>query len=81
MISDSILANHRYQAVFGPIVRGRSMELGIGNGSAKFMWDTEVEEWACNAEEDVVERSNHIGVSKLHHFILLTLFRKILFLT
>ncbi|XP_051128946.1 putative E3 ubiquitin-protein ligase LIN-1 isoform X2 [Andrographis paniculata] len=48
-----------YQAVFGPSLRGRSMELGNGNGSPEFTWDAEVEERARHgsAEDDVIKKS------------------------
>ncbi|KAK6150203.1 hypothetical protein DH2020_017728 [Rehmannia glutinosa] len=51
--------NSLYRAVFGPVLKGRSMDLDNGNGVSENVWDLEVEEKLYNGEEDE-KHFNHV---------------------
>ncbi|KAL0442349.1 UNVERIFIED_CONTAM: hypothetical protein Slati_1957600 [Sesamum latifolium] len=55
-----------YQAVFGPIVKGGSMDLDNGNEDSKNVWELEVGEKVRRAEEDI-KHCSHVEKKAVAH--------------
>ncbi|KAI3455846.1 hypothetical protein Pfo_012509 [Paulownia fortunei] len=54
-----------YQAVFGPILKGRSMDLDNRNGASKIVWNLEVEDRLSSAED--IKHCNHVEKKAVAH--------------